>query len=94
MTNQDHDDMHLHDVKELLTTLSPFEMLTAMIAGRSALQVLQELATRGITPENVDQLQFEVQNGLTMIETIARSQSVRMPDLDGLKIRAGGRRMH
>lgn len=94
MTDPSLDDMHLHDVKELLAALSPSELVTTMIAGRSALQMLQELAMRGITPENLAQLQFEVQNGLSMLETIARLQGVRMPNFDHMTIRAGGMRMH
>jgi hypothetical protein len=95
MTDKYLDDMSLHDAKELLAALSPSEMLTTMIAGRSALQMLQELATRGITPKNVAQLQLEAQNCLIMIETLARLQGVRMPDLDGMTIRArAGLRMH
>jgi hypothetical protein len=94
MTDPFDDDMHVHDTKESLATLSPFEMITSVIAGRSGLHMLQELASRGITPGNVAQLQSELQNGLAMIETILRSQGIRLPDLDGITIRAWEMGMH
>jgi hypothetical protein len=94
MTDQYRDDLPLHDVKDLLDSLSPFEIVSTILAGRGGLRVLQELAARGITAENVAQLQSEVQHGLTLIETTARLQGVHMPDQDGPTASAGKTRMH
>ncbi|GAB2903362.1 hypothetical protein GCM10027093_45720 [Paraburkholderia jirisanensis] len=94
MTDQYRDDLPLHDVKDLLDSLTPFEMVSTILAGRGGLRVLQELATRGITAENLAQLQSEVQHGLTLIETTARLQGVHMSELDGSTTRAGKTGMH